>query len=76
MNPKECMSVEEALTSYTEKGPEAFFSEHTGKLETGYHADFAVLEKNILNIPAETISQVRVLMTVLGGEEVYEVSKN
>jgi len=35
-----------------------------------------VLEKNILNIPAETISQVRVLMTVLGGEEVYEVSKN
>ena len=42
-----------------------------GSLEPGKFADFIVLDRDILTIPEEEFSEVRVLMTVVGGETVH-----
>lgn len=44
----------------------------TGSLEVGKFADFIVLDKNILQIPTNEIGTTRVLLTVLGGNTVYD----
>jgi hypothetical protein len=43
-----------------------------GSLETGKLADLIVLDRNPLQVPAEEIAQVRVLLTTLGGKVVYQ----
>jgi hypothetical protein len=43
----------------------------TGSLEVGKLADLIVLDRNVLEIPAEQIAQVKVLQTVVGGRAVY-----
>jgi hypothetical protein len=45
-----------------------------GSLAPGKFADFIVLDRNPLSIPAEDIAAVRVLRTVVGGNSVYRAS--
>ncbi|HEX4151211.1 MAG TPA: amidohydrolase [Steroidobacteraceae bacterium] len=47
----------------------------TGSLEVGKLADLIVLDRNVLEVPAEEIAQVKVLQTVVGGKVVYEAQK-
>ena len=44
----------------------------TGMLKEGYGADFIVLDRDILEIPAEEIDQVQVEETWIGGKKVYQ----
>lgn len=44
----------------------------TGSLEAGKMADLIVLDRNFFKIPAEQIADIRVLLTVVGGEVVYQ----
>jgi hypothetical protein len=44
----------------------------TGSLAVGKLADFIVLDRNVMTIPAEDIANVEVLQTVVGGKVVYQ----
>ena len=44
----------------------------TGTIEVGKSADMVVLDKNLYEIPVETIHEVEPLITVFRGEEVYK----
>jgi predicted amidohydrolase YtcJ len=71
--PEQKISVEEALTAYTRDAAYASFEEQIkGTLEPGKLADLVVLDRNLLRIPPETIRDARVVLTVVGGDVVWE----
>lgn len=73
MNEKECMSVEQALDSYTVKGAEQIFMEdRIGEIKEGYYADFVILDKDITKISVSEIAEAHVMMTVCDGRTVFE----
>jgi predicted amidohydrolase YtcJ len=70
--PSEKIKVEEALSAYTINAAYASFDENIkGSLSRGKLADMVVLDQNILNISPEEIKNVKVLMTIIGGDVVY-----
>ena len=46
--------------------------EGLGMLKAGYKASFAVLDRDILAIPADEIDRVQVAATYICGEKVFE----
>jgi predicted amidohydrolase YtcJ len=44
----------------------------TGSLEAGKLADLIVLDRNVMEVPAEDIANTKVLQTVVGGKVVYD----
>jgi len=70
--PEEKITLEEALIGYTVNGAYASFDEdRKGSLEAGMLADFVVLDKDLFTIDPETIQEVKVLQTFVGGNCVY-----
>src|SRR5271157_1938117 len=62
--PEERISVEQALTLYTRNGAYAGFEEdRKGSLEPGKLADFIVVDRDVLTVPADELKDVRVLQT-------------
>ncbi len=73
--PAQRMTREEALKSLTIWPAYAGFMEHVaGSLTPGKYADFTVLDQDIMTVAPERILETRVVMTVLGGETVYQRS--
>ena len=71
--PAQRMTREEALESMTIWPAYAGFMEHVaGSLKAGKYADFVVLDQDIMTVAPERILETQVVMTVLGGETVYE----
>jgi hypothetical protein len=71
--PEQKISVEQTLLAYTRDAAYASFDEKTrGTLRAGKLADFVVLEADILSVPPETIRDVKVDLTVVGGRTVYQ----
>lgn len=68
----ERISVEKAIELYTRCAQEVTRIPGIGQLKTGYHADFIVLDQDILNIPPENISQVNVEETYVDGKLVFK----
>ena len=67
------MTIEEAVRSFTIWGAFADFREnYVGSLEVGKLADFIVIDRDIMRIPAPQIREGQVLKTVLAGEVVFE----
>lgn len=74
--PEQRLTREEALRSWTLEGAYAAFEEKSkGSLVTGKLADFVVLSRDILRVPAREVLSARVLMTVVGGEILYSELK-
>nr|WP_321454378.1 amidohydrolase [uncultured Cohaesibacter sp.] len=74
LDPSECLSIEEALQSYTEYGAYSQKQEHhRGKLLPGYLADIAVFSRNLLEAtPEEILESTACDIAILGGRVVFE----
>jgi predicted amidohydrolase YtcJ len=70
--PKQKMTREEALYSYTLANAYATFEENQkGSLEVGKYADLIMLSNNIMMCNENEIPKTKVLMTIVGGEVRY-----
>ncbi len=70
--PKQRMTREEAIYSYTMANAFAAFDEkQKGSLESGKYADIVVLSNNLINCKEEDIKNTKVLMTFVGGKLKY-----
>ena len=67
------ISLEEAIKGYTLNAAYVEFSKSLkGSIEGGKLADLVVLDRNLFEIPPETIREAKVLMTVMNGKIVFE----
>jgi hypothetical protein len=70
---EQCISVQQAIRSYTLESAYAEHMDHRkGSLTPGKLADLIVLTDNILEIPTEKILETQVRMTIFDGKIVYE----
>lgn len=73
LGPEERLTVEEAVRAYTFGSAYAVGQERDkGQLRVGQLADFAALSDDLFAIPQETIRDVTVGATVIGGEMVFD----
>lgn len=75
--PEERMSLEEALKSFTLWAAYAAFEETLkGSITPGKLADLVVFSKDIMRIPPEDLLSTQVMMTIVGGEIVYQTPES
>jgi hypothetical protein len=71
--PDQCISREDAIRAYTINCAWQDHMEHIkGSIEVGKLADFCVLDEDILTIDAHQIKDIPILMTIVGGNTVYD----
>ncbi len=71
--PDQRMTREEALKSMTLwPAVSAFQEQELGSLSAGKHADFVVLDQDIMRVAPELVLKTEVLSTWVGGKAVYE----
>ncbi len=71
--PEQRITVPEAIRMYTMGGAwQDHMEKRKGSLEPGKLADFCVLDRDILSVPAEEIHTITNLATVVGGRLVYD----
>ncbi len=71
--PEECISLEEAIRSYTINGAwQDHMEEVKGSIEVGKLADFCIIDKDILEIDPHQIGDISVIMTIVGGKIVFD----
>ena len=71
--PEERISAAEAFAMHTTTAAFVGFEENVkGTLEVGKLADIAILAEDPFEIPAERIKDIRVEMTIVGGEVKYQ----
>jgi hypothetical protein len=72
-HPELKMTREEALKSLTIWGAQAAFEEEMkGSITPGKLADLVVLDRDLMTAPEERLFDIKVLMTVVGGEVVFQ----
>ncbi|MDR0661287.1 MAG: amidohydrolase [Prevotellaceae bacterium] len=68
------LSKENALRSMTIWAAKASFEEDVkGSIQPGKYADFVVLDRDIMTVDEKEVPQTKVLMTFVGGEQVYSL---
>jgi predicted amidohydrolase YtcJ len=73
ITPEECVSINQALTMYTRNAAYASFEEDIkGSIMPGKLADMVLLSNDPTTIPPESIKDIKVEMTIIGGEIVWE----
>ena len=72
---EDALTREETLKGMTTWAAYSNFEEdEKGTIEVGKSADFTILDRNIMEIPADSIPKIKVLATFINGEKVF--SKN
>ena len=71
--PEQCITIQEAIRNYTLNS--AWFDHMEGvkgSIEPGKLADFCVIDRDILTIDPHKICELKTMMTVVGGNVVYD----
>jgi len=75
-NEAEGVSRFDAFKMYTVNPAEiAYKADRSGRINTGYYADFAVFDRDIMQVDAEELLEARVTRTVIDGDTVYQVNE-
>ena len=75
LNSAYAISLEQAIEAFTINSAYQLRQERlTGSLEVGKFADLIVLDQNLFEIPIAQVSDTTVLMTMVGGDIVYQVA--
>ena len=73
--PEECITVEEAIRTYTINGAwQDRMEDLKGSIEVGKFADFCIINEDILSIDTHQIGGCQVLMTIVEGNIVFDQS--
>jgi predicted amidohydrolase YtcJ len=71
--PEECITVEEAIRTYTINGAwQDHMEDKKGSIEVGKFADFCVIGEDILTANPHKIGEIPVLMTIVDGKIVFD----
>src|SRR5699024_2911090 len=63
-------------TRYTvNPGEYAYKADRSGRITTGYYADFAVFDRHVMQVDADALLEARVTRTVIDGDTVYQVNE-
>ncbi|HTJ28993.1 MAG TPA: amidohydrolase [Acidobacteriaceae bacterium] len=75
--PENKLTRAQALYAYTQGSAYAEFAEgYKGKLARGFVADYVVLDRDLLTVPAPEILKTRVLETVVAGKTVFTAEEH
>jgi predicted amidohydrolase YtcJ len=75
--PRQRVTVDEAFTIGTINGAYASHEEHVkGSITAGKYADFVMLEKDPHDVDPDTIKDIKVLRTVVGGKTMHPKSES
>ena len=70
---RQSITREEALIAHTRSNAFIVFQEaNLGSLQPGKYADLLVLDRDYLTIPADSIKDIKPVMTMVGGKIVYQ----
>jgi predicted amidohydrolase YtcJ len=74
--PEQCITVAEAIATYTINGAWLDHMEDIkGSIEVGKLADFCIIDKDVLSVDPHKIKDIRILMTIAGGNVVYNAGE-
>jgi predicted amidohydrolase YtcJ len=72
---RQTISREDALIAYTRKNAYLVFRENDlGSIQPGKLADFVVLDRDYLTVPADEIRSLKSIQTFVGGKVVYDAA--
>lgn len=69
------LTLDEALRAHTIDAAASFqMEDRIGSIEVGKHADIAILDGDLLSAEADSIRDMRVWMTLLGGDVLWSMT--
>ncbi|MCP9769039.1 amidohydrolase [Lacihabitans sp. LS3-19] len=73
IGPAERVSVWQALKSMTiDAAWQMHMEDKLGSIEKGKYADFVILDKNPLKVPSQNLSKIKVLETIVAGNQIWK----
>ena len=74
-NPREKVTLAQALSAYTRGSAYASFREHDlGTLEVGKLADLVVVDRNLFAVKSEEIREAKAILTVFDGRVIHDAT--
>jgi predicted amidohydrolase YtcJ len=74
--PEQTIDSETAIRGYTINGAYAnFLEQNRGSIVSGKYADLVMLSDDLFKVPVEKIKNVKVVWTMVGGKQVWNVAR-